>query len=323
MLLSELRKELDFNTDLLSLIDTLKNIAGAKYHEMEKKKERFDEFMDAFSGFFRVVNLVDVSNPLVREESDVLGIVLITSDSGFMGGLNQGVMRKALEIAETKPPEKVSFVVIGEKGAMSFGDARRKFKAFPGVLEDTIYEQAVEIKDYLVEEVLEKRMGKVIFVYPRPLSFTAQEIATVDLLPCSDLFDKDSDAGIASRIEDKGLIAESSKVIVESSYSDMLSYLVGVWISSMLALLFEDSKLSEFSARAMHLEGSFQKIEETHEKLRHKVFKASHELIDKGMRECHAAKQIKEKKKKKKKKLKEAEEKAAAQKKAASEQQAA
>ncbi len=40
---------------MLSLVDTLKNIAGAQYHQMEKEKERFELFMEAFSGFFRVV----------------------------------------------------------------------------------------------------------------------------------------------------------------------------------------------------------------------------------------------------------------------------
>ncbi len=312
MLLSELKKELDFSTDLLSLIDTLKNVAGAKYHMLEKQKERFDEFMDAFSDFFRIVNLVEVSSPLVDIESDVLGVIVVTSDSGFMGGLNNGVIRAALALQGDRPPEQMSFVVLGDKGAGSFSDAGRDFKFFPGATEETIYEQAVEIKDYIVNEVLEGRMGKVVMVYPRPISFTAQEVATVDILPCSELFDKDSDTGIAARIEGKGLIAESSKVIVESSYSDMLSYLVGVWVTSILALLFEDSKLSEYSARAMHLEGSFQKIEESHGKLKHKVSKATHELIDKGMRECHAAKQIKEKKKKKKKKLKDQESRLAA-----------
>ena len=307
MLLSELKKELEFNTDLLSLIDTLKNIAGAKYHFLEKQKERFGEFMDAFAGFFRVVNLVDVSNPLVKVESDILGIIVVTSDSGFMGGLNNGVLRAAFAAQGDLPDDKVSYVIIGDKGAGTFSDAGRPHKYFPGINEETCYEQSVEIKDFLVNEVLEGRMGKVVMVYPAPISFTSQKVATVDIRPCSELFDKESDKSIASKIEGQGLVAESSKVIVESSYSDMLSYLVGVWVTSILALLFEDSKLSEYSARAMHLEGSFQKIEEEHEKLAHNVSKATHEIIDKGMRECHAAKQIKEKKKKKKKKMREQE----------------
>ena len=91
----------------------------------------------------------------------------------------------------------------------------------------------------------------------------------------------------------------------------MVEYLAGAWVTSKLFEVFEDSKLAEFSARAMHLEGSVQTVEKTYEKVRRQVFKAVHELIDKGMRECHAAKMIKEKKKKKKKKLRQAERKAA------------
>ena len=41
----------------------------------------------------------------------------------------------------------------------------------------------------------------------------------------------------------------------------MVEYLAGVWVTSKLFEVFEDSKLAEFSARAMHLEGSFQKLE--------------------------------------------------------------
>jgi hypothetical protein len=40
MQLSELRKELAFNTELVQLLETLKNIAADQYHVMEKEKDR-------------------------------------------------------------------------------------------------------------------------------------------------------------------------------------------------------------------------------------------------------------------------------------------
>ena len=149
MQITELRKELRFNAELVQLIETLKNIAASQYHLLEKEKERFDRFMDAFAEFFRVVDLVDVQNPLVKVMTDILGIVVVTSDSGFMGGLNQGVMRMAFDAAAGRPDEKVSFVVIGDKGGTFFSDRGKKFKFFRGISQETIYEQAVEIKDYL------------------------------------------------------------------------------------------------------------------------------------------------------------------------------
>ena len=302
MQLNELRKDLQFNTDLLNLIETLKNVAGAQYHTLEKQKERFDQFMDAFSDFFRVVNLVGVDAPLVKVVSDVLGIIIVTSDSGFMGGLNQGVIRGAMEAQGDLSDDKVSLMIIGDKGESTFSDQGRKFKFFSGIAAETIYEQAVEVKDYVMAEVLAKRMGKVVLAYPKALSFSSQSIEVINILPCAELFDVDAESEVAHRTESTGILADARKVIVESSFHDILEYLAGVWVTSKLFEVFEDSKLAEFSARAMHLEGSMQKVEEEHAKVKHRVFKATHELIDKGMRESFSAKMIKEKKKKKKKK---------------------
>jgi ATP synthase F1 gamma subunit len=289
MQLNEIRKELRFNSELLHLIETLKNIAGAQYHVMEKEKRRFEQFLQAFSGFFRVVNLVEVDNPLVRVVSDVLGVVIITSDSGFMGGLNQGVIRAAMQAIGSRPREKVSLVVLGDKGATAIGDRGYHFKFFRGVVQGQIYEQAVEARDYIVGEVLARRMGKVIVAHPRPLSFTAQRIDVINLLPCAELFDRQAESELSRRTRTERLIADATKVIVESSFGDMVEYLAGVWVTSKLYEVFEDSKLAEFSARAMHLEGSHQKVEKQYKKVKHMAAKAAHELIDKGMRESFAA----------------------------------
>jgi hypothetical protein len=66
-------------------------------------------------------------------------------------------------------------------------------------------------------------------------------------------------------------------------------------VASKLYEVLEASKLAEFSARAMHLEGSVQNVERQQKKLQHMCFKATHERIDKGMRESFAAKSIKRK----------------------------
>lgn len=295
MQLNELRKELRFNRELLSLVETLKNVAGAQYHVMEKEKERFDRFMESFAGFFRVVDLVDVASPLVKVESDVLGIVIVTSDSGFMGGLNQAVLRLALEQQAALPPDKVALVVIGEKGSGLLSDQRREFKFFPGIAQDKIYEHAVAVRDHLVAEVLARRMGRVIVVAPRALSFSSQTLDTTPILPCGALFDRNAASEVADRVGRMKILAEARRVIVESSYEDMVRYLSSLWVTSKLYEVFEDSKLAEFSARAMHLEGSQQKIEKTFKRVKHLCSKASHEQIDKGMRESFAAKSGKKK----------------------------
>jgi ATP synthase F1 gamma subunit len=299
MQLHELKRELSFNKELLNLVETLKNVAGSQYHVLEKQKQRFDAFMAAFSGFFRVVDLVEVVNPLVQVECDVTAVVILTSDSGFMGGLNGGVIRAGLASVEHLSPEHIQLVVIGDKGAGVLRDQTSySFKFFGGIGQDTIYEQAVVIKDYLMQEVLEKRIGKVVVAYPKAESFSSQSIEVINLLPCGELFDKDSQSEVKLHAKTNRFISEAREVIVESSFDDIAEYLAGIWVTSKLYEIFEDGKLAEFSARAMHLEGSMQKVEKEYKKVKQKCFKASHELIDKGMRESFSAKSTKNRKKK-------------------------
>jgi ATP synthase F1 gamma subunit len=275
--------------EFLQLIQTLKNIAASQYHMLEHEKERFEAFMSAFAGFFRLVDMVGVDDPLVRPMSETLGIVMVTSDSGFMGGLNAAVIDAAIEAQGAIRNDLVQLVVIGDKGANKLLERERSFKFFRGINQDTRYEQALEIRDYLVGEVLAKRMGKVILSYPRPLSFTQQSVDVIKLLPCAELFDRGSASAISARVAGRGILAEARKVAVESSFPDMVEYLSKVWVAAKLYEVFEDSKLSEYAARAMHLEESGQKLEKEHKKLRHQCFRAAHELVDKGMRESYAA----------------------------------
>jgi len=298
MQLHELKKDLVFNRDLLSLVNTLKNVAGSQFHLMEKQKQRFDAFMDAFAGFFRVVDLVEVVNPLVRVECDVTGVVILTSDSGFMGGLNNGVIRAGLAAVENVPRDNVRLIIIGDKGIGALEDYEGDIKPFGGINQDTIYEQAVLIKDYLMQEIKARRIGRVLVAYPRALSFSAQTIDVINLLPCGELFDKDLESEISSRATTHRFITEAREVVVESSFDDMVEYLAGIWVTSKLYEVFEDGKLAEFSARAMHLEGSLQKVEKEYKKVKQQCFKATHELIDKGMRESFAAKSTKGRKRK-------------------------
>ena len=282
-LLSQLRRDLRFNTEFLQLIQTLKNIAASQYHTLEREKERFAEFMNQFAGFFRVVDMVHVEAPLVSVVTDVVGIVLVTSDSGFMGGLNAGVIEAGYDVQGALPLDKVRYIVIGERGAAKLAEKGREFKAFPGVNQETRFEQALEIRDYVVNEVKAKRIGKVVVVHPRAISFTQQTVDTVPILPCGELFDKSSDSEIARHTGVMKQIADARKV----------EYLAGMWVASKLYEVFEDSKLAEFAARAMHLEDSSQKLTEELKKLKHQCFRAAHELVDKSMRESFSSRKKK------------------------------
>jgi F0F1-type ATP synthase gamma subunit len=215
-----------------------------------------------------------------------------------MGGLNAGVIEAARKEQGDLPEDRVRWIVIGDKGASHFLDHNRVFKFFKGISQDTRYEQALEIRDYIVGEVVARRIGRISLVYPHPVSFTQQTIETIRILPCADLFDQTAapePGGVPEPLAANLFLRASREVLVESSFDDMVRYLAEVWVASRLYEVFEDSKLSEYAARAMHLEGSVQKLEKDLKQLRHRCFRASHEMVDKGMRESFSSRKKKKK----------------------------
>jgi F0F1-type ATP synthase gamma subunit len=219
-----------------------------------------------------------------------LGLIVVTSDAGFMGGLNGAVIDAAIAESSRPGAEETHLIVIGDKGANVFRDAGRPFRFFQGIPGQDRYERAVEVRDYVVRQVLERRIGRVAVVYPRPLSFTRQVVEVANLLPCATLFEHSGEL-------EAGLLGSPwlrRQAVVESPLSEMAAYLAGVWVTSKLLEIFDDSKLSEFAARAMHLEGSVQKLQQENKKLKYRFFRAAHEHVDKGMRESFTSKKLRD-----------------------------
>ena len=75
----------------------------------------------------------------------------------------------------------------------------------------------------------------------------------------------------------------------------MIQYLVETWIVQKLFNIFEESKLAEFSARIVHLEESFQLLQEKGKGIRFQYLRGWHESIDKGMRDIFSAQIIRRK----------------------------
>lgn len=273
--LSEAKKALQFNHEFVGLIGILKGIAASQFQALTRKRERFEDFSRSFDGFFKLINLTATDNPFVRSQSDVTGVVIVTSDEGFMGGLNTRVINRALEVAGTGPIEPI---VLGGRGAQALKDLKLPHTDFPAVTHETRYEQAVQLKDFILERVTGKKIGKLILVYPAPVSLMVQRPTVVHLLPAGELLAKQED-----------LSEEKGRIFIESSPSVMIQYLVGIWITYRLYDIFEEAKLSEFAARTTHLEQSHDRLTEQGKVLRYRYFRCRRERIDKGMRETFAS----------------------------------
>ena len=130
--IQKLREELDSSTDMTELMNVLKGIAISEFWALAKKQGRFARFMNAFNGFFNILNFSGIDHPFAQPTGR-LAILIITSNEGFMGGLNTRVIDAALNHPQAKEAE---LLIVGEQGAARLSALNQKFTSFPEIDHD-------------------------------------------------------------------------------------------------------------------------------------------------------------------------------------------
>lgn len=286
MRLNKLRKEADFNKEIGGIINVLKGVASAEFYHLQKTRKRLDEFMGYLQNFFKLFDIDGWQHIFLEKSSLPSAIVLMTSDMGFLGKLNISVVSAALKQFQGKhsgkgdfSEVKEKFIVVGKQGARYIEEAGMDFVSFPGISDEVNYEGSEKLADFIFKGFLNKEFGKVFVVYPHFVSFTSWNIQTYQLFPCRFLFSE------GLKLENQ----EEEKVIIEPTKSKVLEYLVKVWMNYILYGIFWESKLSEWAARIMHLEGSHYEIKQLDKKIRFEYFRLLHEKSDKNIREIFSS----------------------------------
>lgn len=273
--LSTLKKDLEFNKNLSSLIEALKTIAVTQYKILEQRMRPFEKLLSSIENFFEIIDTSIIEHVFLSPGNKSQMVVAVTSDSGLLGGLNMQVITQA--IAELgKMPGKL--IVIGECGKTFLRDSSIPFVAFSGIKDEERHSQAMQLRDYCIERVLKEKIGYLKIIYPRPVSFTVQRVEVISFLPFT--------PPVTPRQAGFDLQPE---VLLESKLEDVIEYLIHTWMGQKLYEIFGLSRLAEFAARFVHLEESHQKLKDIDAKTRLEYFRVRHELIDRNMRELFAA----------------------------------
>jgi ATP synthase F1 gamma subunit len=277
---SRIKAEVVEVRDLVDLIQVLKDVADIKYHALAAQKIKFNRFNESFTEFFSLVGFSQVRHPLLNNSNPNTIILVISTERGFVGDLNSRVVQRAMEEKEKNPQAK--FVVIGKKGILKFETmGQEMLKTYEDIEERGFYEVAVEIKDYLVKEVMQARYGHVIVVYPWPKDYTVIKPRAVKLLPCEDLLPKQIQAAEKFR-----------HIIEESDPLDMTGYLADLWLSSKIYEIFFDTNLAAAAAQSQQLDTSLTKMRKERDVVKLKYRKARRSDIDKSLREVFSARMM-------------------------------
>ena len=271
--ISVIKKNLEFNRDLSCLLDTLKNISVAQFKALEKKITTFKELFNLVENFFNIDQVQKINNLFLQPRDESQLVVAVTSDKGLLGGLNKQIVGTAIGQFQKMPGK---MIVIGERGR-SYAEGRGIPLVFiPGIDDENCYNQALQLRDLILNEFYGGSFGYFKIIYPRPISFTVHRVEIMYLLPYILPVSKDSNPSLMSEI------------IMESNFNDIVEYLVSVMLGQRIYEVFGLSRLSEFAARFVHLEESSQKLQEMDGKIKLEYFRACHEKVDCTMRELFA-----------------------------------
>jgi ATP synthase F1 gamma subunit len=277
---SKVKVEVGEVRELVDLIGVLKDVADMKYHAMMTQRVKFNRFNESFTEFFSLVGFSQIQHPLVSNSNPNSIILVISTERGFVGDLNSRVVGRAMEEKDKNP--QAQFVVIGKKAVMKLESMGQKIlKTWEDVEDRGFYEVAVDIKTYLVKEVMEGRMGRIILVYPWPKDYTTTKPRAVKLLPCEDLLPKQTQT-----------IEKFHQVIEESDPLDMTGYLADLWLSSKIYEIFFDTNLAAAAAQTQQLDSSLSKMRKERDVVKLKYRKAKRGDIDKSLREVFSARMM-------------------------------
>ncbi len=272
-LLSQIKNDMEFNRNLAGLIDVLKEIAIFQYHVLEKRVKSYDEIFVIFESLFNLVSVGGVQPPLLDFSRRLPGVIAITSDIGLLGALNMQVMSLALREVEVNHAQ---LIIIGEKGKLYAQESNIPFVAFEGIKDEKRFTQAKQLRDYIINEELNQRLGALKVIYPYAVSLMAQRIQNIQVLPLT------QPAGAQSSVY-------RGEVIMESSAADIVGYLIYLFLGQKFYEIFGLSRLAEMAARFVHLEDSGHKLEDMEKQIQLQYFRQRHELIDRNMRELFAS----------------------------------
>jgi ATP synthase F1 gamma subunit len=275
--LRNLRAQLAFNKDMSNIINVLRGIAASEFGRLQRERKKFDEYASYLERLFQILDVSGFSHFFLDEIDLPTNIILVTSDTGFLGKLNVSIVNTALG----QYKENDYLTVIGRQGERYITERVKEYKFFPGISDYISPVEVERIKKYIINEVKEKHVNKTVIVYPEFVSFAVQRVQSLDLLPCRHLF--------TARPVDQIQEAEEERLIVEPSFNRVVEYLVHLRINHVIYNIFWESKLSEWAARVMHLEGSSDEVKRQAKVVRLSYFRAVHEQSDKSIREIFAS----------------------------------
>ncbi len=269
--IGKLKQNLLFNKNLGDLIEVMKMAATLQFNQFRLHQEPSESFSTLLNRAYNLLPLDLSTKKFFNPAENLPGlVVLISSDGGFLGELNSLLISRLLD---SKRNDDI-IVVLGQQGINYLNEARIGCISFesPGDKLDT--GKIGLLRDYLTERYFEQEISQVSVIYSKFINITTQQIEIENLLPLE---------------RKQNVVPKGKEILIEPNIKSVLKGWIKLWLDFRFYHIFWSSKLAEFAARIMHLEGSIQELNRINQHLKLEYFKYLHSLSDKTIREIYAS----------------------------------
>ena len=186
------------------------------------------------------------NHPLLQSHPHAkkVGIILVTTNRGLVGGFNSNLVKKLLNLQNEEPELISELIVIGRKGRESASRMNKTIIAdFPKHDTTIPAKEVYPIIRMITDIYNSKEYKKVYIVYNHFVSMLSQEPKAKQLLP------------VVPKSEYQTLTI-GSKVIFEPSPKDVLDHLLPRILESQVYQAILESDASEHSARMIMMKNA-------------------------------------------------------------------
>lgn len=269
----KLKSNLQFNKNLGDLVEVMKLASTQQFNQFRLKQEPVEGSVRLLEDVFNELASSGIQSGLLSSNKNLPSLLLlVSSDEGFLGELNFLLVNQLL--GARRPADIL--VCAGQQGANYLKELQVDFTFFDSPGEKIDAGLLAKLRDYILSQYLALKVGRVYVVYPSFINISSQQVEFVTLLPLH-------------RISN---VRVTPHLLIEPGPKEVIEGWIKSWLDFRLYQIFWSSKLAEFAARIMHLEGSFQELGRINNRLRLEYFKYLHGLSDKSIRELTAARLI-------------------------------
>lgn len=246
-------------TKAMKLVSTVK---------LQRAKGRAESAKPYFDAVYQTITSVlsktkGFEHPYITgNDSDRVGIVVLTSNRGLAGGYNSNVIRMVRDAGFD--PEKTNIYNIGKKGRDGLNRGRFNIVYdYSDAIEAPAYPDAMNIGKQILKDYTDGTIGCVYLAYTRFKNTVVHEPTLLKLLPVDE-----PEKPIDTEGEDSSLPAEKEAVMnFEPNEEDALELIVPKYIDSLIYGAMIESVASENGARMQAMDSATNNAEEMINKL--------------------------------------------------------